>query len=85
MDPQQRIFLEEAFRAFEDGGYPVEQLSGKKVGVFVGGRTSDYKEKTLLEEDISSQTFLGNDMSILAARISYFLNLKGPNLAVDTA
>nr|WP_092067193.1 SDR family NAD(P)-dependent oxidoreductase [Dendrosporobacter quercicolus]NSL46455.1 SDR family NAD(P)-dependent oxidoreductase [Dendrosporobacter quercicolus DSM 1736]SDL51052.1 Acyl transferase domain-containing protein [Dendrosporobacter quercicolus] len=85
MDPQQRLFLTEAFKAFEDGGYSAQQLSGTKVGVFVGGRTSDYKEQTLNQEEINSQTFLGNDMSILAARISYFLNLKGPSLAVDTA
>ena len=85
MDPQQRLFLEEAFKAFEDGGYSAEQLSGKKVGVFVGGRTGEYKEKNLLAEDINSQTFLGNDMAILAARIAYYLNLKGPSLTVNTA
>lgn len=85
MDPQQRLFLEEAYRAFEDGGYSTEQLSGKKIGVFVGGRTSDYKDKTLETEEINSQTFLGTDMAILSARISYYLNLKGPALAIDTA
>ncbi len=85
MDPQQRLFLEEAYRAFEDGGYSTEQLSGKKVGVFVGGRASDYKSKTLEAEDVNSQTFLGTDMAILSARISYYLNLKGPALAIDTA
>ncbi|WP_408895214.1 SDR family NAD(P)-dependent oxidoreductase [Paenibacillus taichungensis] len=85
MDPQQRIFLEESYKAFEDAGYSEEELSGKKVGVFVGARTSDYKDNTLRHEQITSQTFLGNDMAILAARISYFLNLKGPSLALDTA
>ncbi|EGD48846.1 6-deoxyerythronolide-B synthase [Ruminiclostridium papyrosolvens DSM 2782] len=85
MDPQQRLFLEEGYKSIEDAGYSPEQLSGKKVGVFVGGRSSDYKEKTLMEEEINAQTFLGNDMSILAARLSYFLNLKGPSMAVDTA
>lgn len=60
-------------------------MSGKKVGVFVGGRASDYRDKTLMEEEISTQTFLGSDMAILSARISYFLNLKGPSLSVDTA
>jgi polyketide synthase PksN len=85
MDPQQRLFLEEAFKAFEDAGYASEQLMGQKIGVFVGCRPSDYKEKILAEEDIHSQTFLGTDMSILAARISYFLDLKGPSIAVDTA
>ncbi|WP_016742494.1 MULTISPECIES: SDR family NAD(P)-dependent oxidoreductase [Bacillales] len=85
MDPQQRLFLQESYKAFEDSGYSVEQLAGRKVGVFVGGRRSDYQEKSMLAEGVSSQTMLGNEMSMLGARLSYFLNLKGPSLAVDTA
>ncbi|NRS49275.1 SDR family NAD(P)-dependent oxidoreductase [Brevibacillus sp. HB2.2] len=85
MDPQQRLFLQESYKAFEDSGYSVDQLAGRKVGVFVGGRRSDYQEKSMLAEGVSSQTMLGNEMSMLGARLSYFLNLKGPSLAVDTA
>ncbi|GBF33017.1 malonyl CoA-acyl carrier protein transacylase [Desulfocucumis palustris] len=85
MDPQQYLFLEEAYKAFEDGGYSTEYLSGKKVGVFIGGRNSGNKGKKLLDQEINAQTFLANDMSVLAARISYFLNLKGPSIAIDTA
>ncbi|MEW9702710.1 beta-ketoacyl synthase N-terminal-like domain-containing protein [Paenibacillus sp. SI8] len=85
MDPQQRLFLEESFKAIEDSGYSIEQMAGRKVGVFVGGRSSDYKDKTLLANDINALTFLGTDMSILASRISYFLDFKGPSLAIDTA
>ncbi|WJQ79785.1 SDR family NAD(P)-dependent oxidoreductase [Brevibacillus brevis] len=85
MDPQQRLFLQESYKAFEDSGYSVDQLAGRKVGVFVGGRRSDYQEKSMLAEGVSSQTMLGNEMSMLGARLSYFINLKGPSLAVDTA
>ncbi|TMC24534.1 MAG: polyketide synthase, partial [Chloroflexi bacterium] len=92
MDPQQRIFLHEAYKSFEDAGYSAEQLSDKKVGVFVGARSSDYQEQALLRSngvlhlsELDSHLFLGNDMAILAARISYFLNLKGPSLTIDTA
>ncbi|MGD2087049.1 MAG: SDR family NAD(P)-dependent oxidoreductase [Candidatus Aminicenantes bacterium] len=85
MDPQQRLFLEEAYKAFENSGYTMEQLSGQKVGVFVGGRSMNYEAETLRCKPINPQGFLGNDMSILAARISYYMNLKGPNLVVDTA
>jgi polyketide synthase PksN len=87
MDPQQRLFLEDAYKAFEDAGYSAEQLSAKKVGVFVGARSSDYKEQALRGNvgQIDAHLFLGNDMAILAARISYFLNLKGPSLTIDTA
>ncbi|MCB2360141.1 SDR family NAD(P)-dependent oxidoreductase [Clostridium estertheticum] len=84
MDPQQRLFLEESYKAFEDSGYSDKELSGKRISVFVGARASDYKEMTFLDE-INSHSFLGNDMSILASRIAYFLNLKGSSMAVDTA
>src|SRR5436305_4401433 len=33
---------------------------------------------------MDAHLFLGNDMAILAARISYFLNCKGPSLTIDT-
>ncbi|SFS42465.1 PfaD family polyunsaturated fatty acid/polyketide biosynthesis protein [Marininema halotolerans] len=84
MDPQQRLFLEEAYKAVEDGGYAGEKLSGRKVGVFVGGRPSDYRQRGS-EHEQSPHTFLGNEMSTLASRISYFFNLRGPSLAIDTA
>lgn len=84
MDPQQRLLLEEAFKAIEDSGHALEQLSEKRVGVFIGGRPSGYKEK-YLDGELSVQTFLGNETSILAARLSYFFNWKGPSLTVDTA
>src|SRR5579864_7852931 len=89
MDPQQRLFLEEAYNSIENAGYSKEQLAEKKVGVFVGARSSDYKELLLRRDcalsplgermfETDAHLFLGNDMGILTARISYFLSLKGP-------
>ncbi|MGG1246751.1 beta-ketoacyl synthase N-terminal-like domain-containing protein, partial [Bacillus spizizenii] len=83
MDPQQRLCLEESYKAFEDADYPAEKLAGKKVGVFIGGRTSDYRKR--LWNKMDTFTFWGNEMSMLASRISYFFNFKGPSLTVDTA
>jgi len=85
MDPQQRLFLEESIKAFEDSGYSIESLSNKKVGVFVGGRGMDYHQQAMIKQGIDSQFFLGNDMAILSGRISYHLNLKGPNITIDAA
>jgi acyl transferase domain-containing protein/acyl carrier protein/SAM-dependent methyltransferase/NADP-dependent 3-hydroxy acid dehydrogenase YdfG len=85
MDPQQRLFLEESIKAFEDSGYSPGALAGQKIGVFVGCRGMDYQEQALLTRDIDSQLFLGNDMAILSGRVSYHLNLKGPNITIDAA
>lgn len=86
MDPQQRVFLEEAWKALEDAGYPPESLSNRKCGVFVGAASGDYA--SLLKSsgvETDAQFLTGNQVSILAARISYFLNLTGPSMAIDTA
>jgi len=86
MDPQQRLFLQEAWKALEDAGYSPQALANTKCGVFVGCSSGDYQEQ-FLEKNInpSSYTFMGNAVSILSSRISYFLDLKGPSITIDTA
>lgn len=84
-DPQQRIFLEECWYAFEDAGYTVEDLSGIACGVYAGIGGSDYLETSKTEGLGEAQSLWGNESSILPARISYFLNLKGPSIAINTA
>ena len=79
MDPQQRVLLEEAWRALEDAGLPPDRLSGHPCGVFVGASANNYSAPAAP----SLQT-LGASMAILSARISYFLNLRGPAFPVDT-
>lgn len=83
MDPQQRVFLEECWRALEDAGYVGARVP-TRCGVFAGVSSSDYLQG-VSPEKLDGQALLGNEMSILPARISYFLNLKGPSLAVNTA
>ena len=86
MDPQQRVFLEESWHALEDAGYAGRSIDGRNWGVFAGANAGDYQthlRKAGLPLDASA--FMGNDASILAARIAYFMNLKGPALTVDTA
>lgn len=83
MDPQQRLFLEESWKALEDAGYAGDKSFGNKAGVYVGCNSGDYKK--LISDDAPAQAFWGNAGSITPARISYYLNLKGPAIAVDTA
>ena len=84
MDPQQRLFLEICWRCIEDSGLNPDSLSGSKCGVFVGCAQSDYGQ-LLNGEALNAQGLMGGASSILSARISYFLNLKGPCQSIDTA
>ena len=84
MDPQQRLFLENCWRCIEDSGLNPSLLSGSKCGVFVGCGPGDYG-LLMNGEASNAQGLMGGSSSILSARISYFLNLKGPCLALDTA
>jgi len=86
MDPQQRLFLQESWKAFEQAGYTPESLSGVKCAVFVGASVGDYANKIKQAGiDPSAHLLIGMNSSILAARISYLLDLKGPSVAIDTA
>jgi natural product biosynthesis luciferase-like monooxygenase protein len=86
MDPQQRLALEVAFEAIQDAGYAPSALKGQKGGVFVGISASDYYQ-LLLRSGRSPEALMttGNAHSVVANRISYLLDLRGPSLAVDTA
>lgn len=83
MDPQQRIILEESWKALEDAGYVGSGISGRLCGVYIGCATGDYIK--LCSKDPPPQVFWGNGSSLIPARIAYFLNLQGPAVAVDTA
>ena len=84
MDPQQRLFLQACWHSIEHAGYDPRAFSGSKSGVFAGCITSDYHQASPKHE-LSAHGFTGSAPSILAARISYFLNLQGPCLSIDTA
>ena len=78
MDPQQRVFLEECWHALDDAGL-ADRLEGLDVGVFAGAQASDYPQ-----DDDASHSMIGRSLAVLAARVAYTLDLKGPALTVDT-
>lgn len=96
MDPQQRLFLQTAWHAFEDSGYDPDTFDGA-VGVFASSTASGYlmdnlmshrDTKKLVGEGITVEMFnlvLLNDKDYLATRVSHELNLRGPSLSVQTA
>lgn len=86
MDPQQRIVLETVYESIESAGYTISQLKGSSTGVFVGQMSDDYNGLVLRDADCHPQyTATGTARSILANRISYFFDWKGPSMNIDTA
>ena len=86
VDPQQRLIMEVGWETLEDAGEIPAQLKGSKTGVFVGISGSDYGRLLFQEPSmLNLYSGTGNSTSIAANRLSYFLGLRGPSIALDTA
>ncbi len=89
MDPQQRLFLETAWEALEDGGYATGRYDGA-IGVFAGSKMSTYLTNVLKldgspENAAGLHALVANDKDYLTSRVSFKLNLKGPSITVQSA
>ncbi|HUD56687.1 MAG TPA: SDR family NAD(P)-dependent oxidoreductase [Terracidiphilus sp.] len=91
MDPQHRHFMECAWEALEDAGHPPHGFDGT-VGVFAGSGMNTYLIHNLLGNRRLLETAglfqlkqTGNDKDVLATRVSYQLDLRGPSINVQTA
>ena len=89
-DPQHRLLLEGAWHALEDAGHVPGQGAGR-VGVFASASTSRYRFDRIARRDGAQrsshplQVAMGNDLDMLALRLSYKLDLTGPSVTVQTA
>lgn len=89
MDPQQRLFLECAWKAIEDAGHSLSQYDGA-VGVFAGVGANKYITHIMSHPELlhildHRQIEVANDKDFLTTRVSYKLNATGPSFAVQTA
>ncbi|MET9643189.1 SDR family NAD(P)-dependent oxidoreductase [Streptomyces syringium] len=81
LDPQERLFLQEAWHAFEEAGHAPSAWRGRAVGVFAGVMYNQYQLHGVREE----AGFVPSSFSAsIANRVSFFLDLKGPSIALDT-
>ncbi|GAA1575581.1 type I polyketide synthase [Actinomadura kijaniata] len=86
MDPQQRLVLEVAWEAFEHAGIGPASLRGSRTGVFVGVSAPEYAAFTASDPAaLEPFTATGAALSVIAGRLSYLLDLRGPSMIVDTA
>ena len=86
LDPQQRLALELTWEALEGAHIPASSLRGTSVGVFVGSSTNDYSYLAMMDPRTAHPyAITGTASSIIANRVSYFFDFRGPSVAVDTA
>lgn len=87
MDPQQRLLLEVSWEALEHAGIIPESLRLSRTGVFVGVSSTDYVRlvSACAQQKSTIWDNTGGSSSIIANRISYFLDIQGPPIVIDTA
>ncbi|MEJ8660366.1 SDR family NAD(P)-dependent oxidoreductase [Streptomyces sp. MS1.AVA.4] len=82
LDPQARWLLRTTWEALESAGLPPRRLS-PSTGVFVGASYQHYKDYNIAPE-LDAPSGLGNHNAFLANRVSFFLDLHGPSMTIDT-
>lgn len=85
MDPQLRLLLQSVYSTAEDAGY-IQNFKSTDTGVFVGVCCHDYQEKIgELNLPVDPYIGTGNAQTMIANRVSFVFDLKGPSLSIDTA
>ncbi|KAE9962826.1 hypothetical protein BLS_009972 [Venturia inaequalis] len=87
MDPQQRLLLENAYHALENAGLSMNQIAGSNTSVFVGS-AFNHDFQTISNTDLDNAPKYrgyGTNLAMLSNRVSWFFDLKGQSLTIDTA
>ncbi|KAI1086249.1 ketoacyl-synt-domain-containing protein [Rostrohypoxylon terebratum] len=85
IDPQQRILLEVSVEALDNAGVDRDAIRKSDTGVWVGSFVKDYEQIVLRDPDDSPKYgATGNGIAIMSNRISYFLDVNGPSMTIDT-
>jgi len=90
IDPQQRVFLEEAWTALEDAGIDPARPPGP-IGIFAGMSNNTYwannvsTRPDLIESVGWLNAMMGNEKDYLATRVAYKFDLRGPAISLYTA
>ncbi|MEK8019064.1 MAG: beta-ketoacyl synthase N-terminal-like domain-containing protein, partial [Candidatus Parabeggiatoa sp.] len=92
INPQERLFLQAAWSCIEDAGYTRQRLSDPEdgdrrgnVGVFAGVSFNEYQLHAMTEWEKGNLIPVNSQTCSVANRVSYFMNLRGPSLSIDTA
>ncbi|KAI1349204.1 polyketide synthase PksD [Xylaria sp. FL0043] len=86
MDPQQRWLLETSYRALENAGIPMEKVAGTNTAVYASSTSEDYIMMIAKDPDHAPQMVsTSTSPSVQANRLSWYFDLRGPSIHVNTA
>ncbi|QQR41442.1 polyketide synthase dehydratase domain-containing protein [Myxococcus xanthus] len=83
MDPRQRLLLRSAYNTFENAGYAPATLRESRTGVFVAIEDNEYLAH-LQSAGVEMADPFGHAPSMVASRLSYFFDLRGPSEVINT-
>lgn len=84
LDPALRLLMETTWEALEDGGLTVERLRGSRTGVYTSFLPTGYWDMLSAagQQDLHG-AFGAGPWQMPSARISQFLDLRGPSMGID--
>lgn len=86
MDPSQRLMLEVVYEAFESGGLTLDDVAGSNTCVYAAQWTCDYRDMMARDlQNAPTYAATGTGTTLLSNRISWFFDLRGPSLTINTA
>lgn len=84
IDPQERLVLESTYKAIENAGYDRNVFKGETIGVYVGVMNSQYQLYGAEEYLAGNMVDVRSSFASIANRVSYYFDLHGPSIAIDT-
>src|SRR5450830_1858477 len=82
MDPRQRLLLMSVYHCLEDACCTPVSLAGSDTGVYVAAEEDQYAQ-TMLQLGVDTRDGIGQSASMLANRISYHFDLRGPSESIN--
>jgi acyl transferase domain-containing protein/acyl carrier protein len=82
VDPSVRLFTECGLQAIHDSPVGLDGVRGRRVGVFVGARAGRYGERIKVP---GKRSITGVGQNFISSYLSHVLDLRGPNLVLDSA
>ncbi|MES2824540.1 MAG: type I polyketide synthase [Pseudomonadota bacterium] len=87
MDPQERLLLQETYKAFQDANIDVKKLAGSDTGVFLGYEYAEYEQyiRKNINHTLDAPIYSSSSPTYyLANRLSYLFDFCGPSESVNT-